>query len=290
MTPSPAQKSSTLYLQVLVAIALGIGVGVVRPDWGVELKPLGDGFVRLIKMLIGPIVFATVTIGIAGMGDLKKVGRVGAKALLWFELMTTIALGLGLLIVTLIGPGRGIHAKVETLDTTLLGQDAERRRGRTGVVEHLLAIVPESFVGAFVAGDTLQVLVVAVLTGDRAGGPGGAGQAAARGAGAGGLALLRDHRGGDAPGSAGRVRRDGLHHRQVRGGHAGEPGVADRQLLRDRAALRVRGAGARAAGGGAVDLPLRAAPQGGAGAGAGHLVVGVRPARPDDEAKLGVWE
>ena len=164
MTPGPAQKGSTLYLQVLIAIALGVAVGVVRPDWGVALKPLGDGFVRLIKMLIAPIVFATVTIGIAGMGDLKKVGRVGAKALLWLEFMTTIALALGLVIVTLIGPGRGIHSKVETLDTSLLDQTLSGPRPH-GVVEHLLAIVPESFVGAFVAGDTLQVLLVAVLSG-----------------------------------------------------------------------------------------------------------------------------
>lgn len=164
MTPEPARKGSTLYFQVLIAIALGVAVGVVRPDWGVQLKPLGDGFVRLIKMLIGPLVFTTVTIGIAGMGDLKKVGRVGAKALLWFEFMTTIALGLGLLIVTLIGPGRGIHARMETLDTSLLDKTLSGPRPQ-GVVEHLLAIVPESFVGAFVAGDTLQVLLVAVLTG-----------------------------------------------------------------------------------------------------------------------------
>lgn len=164
MTPAPSRAGSTLYLQVLFGIALGIAVGVLRPEWGVALKPLGDGFVRLIKMLIGPIVFTTVTAGIAGMGDLKKVGRVGAKALLWFEVMTTVALGLGLLIVSLVGPGRGIHAKVDALDVTALDKTLSGPRPH-GFVEHLMALIPESFVGAFVAGDALQVLVLAVLTG-----------------------------------------------------------------------------------------------------------------------------
>ncbi len=158
------KKGSTLYLQVLAAIVAGIVLGVVKPDWAVALKPLGEGFVGLIKMLIAPIVFTTVTAGIAGMGDLKKVGRVGAKAVLWFELMTTLALALGLVIVTLIGPGRGIHAKVEALDTTLLDKTLGGPRPH-GVVEHLLAMIPQSFVGAFVGGDVLQVLVLAVLAG-----------------------------------------------------------------------------------------------------------------------------
>lgn len=163
--PAEAPKAgSTLYLQVLVGIALGVVVGVVRPEWGVALKPLGDGFVRLIKMLIGPIVFATVTHGIAGMGDLRRVGRVGVKALAWFELMTTVALGLGLVIVSLVGPGRGIHARVEALDVTALDKTLSGPRPH-GLVGHLLALVPESFVGAFVQGDVLQVLVLAVLTG-----------------------------------------------------------------------------------------------------------------------------
>jgi aerobic C4-dicarboxylate transport protein len=164
VTAAPSQGRSTLYLQVLVGIALGVLVGVLRPEWGVALKPLGDGFVRLIKMLIGPIVFTTVAAGIAGMGDLKKVGRVGAKALVWFELMTTVALVLGLVIVSLVGPGRGIHAKVEALDVSQLDKTLAAPRPQ-GLVEHLLALVPESFVGAFVQGDVLQVLVLAVLTG-----------------------------------------------------------------------------------------------------------------------------
>ncbi len=164
MTPAPLQKGSRLYGQVLVGIALGIAVGVLRPEWGVALKPLGDGFVRLIKMLIGPIVFTTVAAGIAGMGDLRKVGRVGAKALAWFELMTTVALVVGLAVVSLVGPGRGIHARAAALDVGALDKTLAGPRPH-GVAEHLLALVPESFVGAFVGGDVLQVLVLAVLTG-----------------------------------------------------------------------------------------------------------------------------
>ncbi len=162
--PGVGRKGSTLYLQVLAGVGLGVALGVARPEWAVALKPLGEGFVGLIKMLIGPIVFTTVTGGIAGMGDLKKVGRVGAKALLWFELMTTAALVLGLVIVTVIGPGRGIHAKVEALDTAQLDKTLSAPHPQ-GVVEHLVALVPQSFVGAFVGGDVLQVLVLAVLSG-----------------------------------------------------------------------------------------------------------------------------
>lgn len=158
------RKGSTLYIQVLVGVALGILLGVVKPAWGQALEPLGAGFVKLIKMLIAPIVFTTVAVGIAGMGDLKKVGRVGAKALVWFEFMTTVALALGLLVVNLVGPGRGIHAKVEALDTTRLDKTLSAPRPQ-GLVQHLQALVPDSFVGAFTGGDVLQVLVLAVLTG-----------------------------------------------------------------------------------------------------------------------------
>ncbi|HTJ83566.1 MAG TPA: cation:dicarboxylase symporter family transporter, partial [Polyangiaceae bacterium] len=160
------KKSGTpsLYVQVLIGIAIGILLGWLVPKAGVAMKPLGDGFVKLIKMLIGPIVFTTVVVGIAGMGDLKKAGRVGGKALLWFEMMTTVALFLGLGISHLVHPGRGIHAKVEDLDTSSLDKTLSGPRPH-GVVEHLLAMIPESFVGAFTSGDVLQVLVIAVLTG-----------------------------------------------------------------------------------------------------------------------------
>ena len=153
-----------LYLQVLIAIAVGAFIGWWRPEWGIALKPLGDGFVKLIKMIIAPIIFTTVAHGIASMGDLKKVGRVGGKALLYFEAMTTVALALGMVIVHLIAPGAGVHASVgpapdKALEATLATKHP------TGVVEHLLALIPESFVGAFTQGDILQVLVLAILTG-----------------------------------------------------------------------------------------------------------------------------
>ena len=158
------KKGSTLYLQVLTGIALGILLGWAKPDWGIALKPLGDGFVRLIKLLISPIVFTTVVAGISGMGNLKKVGRVGAKALLWFEAMTTLALALGFTIVHLVRPGDGIHARVDALDTSTLDRTLSGPHPN-GIVDHLLAMIPESFVGAFVGTDVMQVLVLAVLTG-----------------------------------------------------------------------------------------------------------------------------
>ncbi len=159
-----SRKGVALYVQVLVGIALGVALGAVEPELAVKLKPLGDGFVRLIKLLIGPLIFSTVAVGIAGLGDLKKVGRVGLKALLWFEALTTVALVLGLLVVTAVGPGRGLHVALSSLDTTELDKTLAGPRP-TGVAGHLMAAIPESFVGAFTSGDALQVLVVAVLTG-----------------------------------------------------------------------------------------------------------------------------
>ncbi len=166
---SPAKKGPGLYLQVLVAIALGVLLGWRAPTVAQEMKPLGDVFVKLIKMLIAPIVFCTVAAGIAGMGDLKKVGRVGAKALLYFEVMTTIALVVGLGVVHLARPGSGLHANAASLDTksldaTLAAASAGHPKAE-GFVGHLTAIVPESFFGAFTSGEVLQVLLLGVLTG-----------------------------------------------------------------------------------------------------------------------------
>ena len=157
-------RGPSLYVQVLVAIALGVLVGWLRPDWGTALKPLGDGFVKLIKMLIAPIVFTTVVVGIAGMKDLKKAGRVGGKAVLYFEIMTTVALAIGLVMAHLVHPGTGIHASAANMDTAVLDKTLSGPRPH-GIVEHLLAIIPHSFVGAFVEGDVLQVLLLAVLFG-----------------------------------------------------------------------------------------------------------------------------
>ncbi|MGD0601938.1 MAG: cation:dicarboxylase symporter family transporter, partial [Terriglobales bacterium] len=101
-----------LYFQVLTAIAMGVLLGHFYPDTGVDMKPLGDGFIKLIKMIIAPIIFCTVVTGIAGMEDMKKVGRVGVKALLYFEIVSTLALAIGLLVVSVIQPGAGMNADV----------------------------------------------------------------------------------------------------------------------------------------------------------------------------------
>lgn len=154
----------SLYLQVLVAIAFGVLLGWRAPHVAQAMKPLGDGFVKLIKMLIAPIVFATVAGGIAGMGDLKKVGRVGAKSLLYFEVMTTVALGLGMAVVHLVKPGGNVHASAASLDTKELDATLSAPHAK-GFVAHLLAMIPDSFVGAFTSGDVLQVLLLGVLTG-----------------------------------------------------------------------------------------------------------------------------
>lgn len=151
-------------MQVLIAIGLGIAVGKFAPDWAVAMRPLGETFVKLIKMLIGPIVFTTVVVGIAAMGDLKKVGRIGAKAVLYFEVMTTVALVTGGIIMHVVRPGDGLHADPAKLDTAALDAAISGKHPH-GVVEHLTAMVPESFVGAFTSGDVLQVLFLAVLTG-----------------------------------------------------------------------------------------------------------------------------
>ena len=174
ITPEAAERGAegegarrrfpSLYIQVLIAIAFGVLLGWWRPQWGIAMKPLGDGFVKLIKMLIAPIVFTTVAVGIAGMRDLKKAGRVGGKAIVWFEAMTTLALLIGLAVAHIVRPGGGIHASVAKLDTGSLDKTLAGPRPH-GLVQHLLAIIPDSFVGAFAAGDVLQVLLLAVLLG-----------------------------------------------------------------------------------------------------------------------------
>ncbi len=166
MTPDPhaTPKRDTLYLQVLAAIAAGVIVGVVAPDFASSLKPLGDTFVRIIKMLIAPIIFLTVGLGIASVGDLKRVGRVGLKALLYFEVMSTLALVIGLVMVHLIQPGAGIDADPSTLDAGAL-ESTTHGRENTTFVEHLTGIVPHGFVSAFTDDEILQVLFVAILFG-----------------------------------------------------------------------------------------------------------------------------
>ncbi|ABQ24597.1 dicarboxylate/amino acid:cation symporter [Geotalea uraniireducens] len=153
-----------LYFQVLLAITVGMLLGNFYPETGVAMKPLGDGFIKLIKMIIAPIIFCTVVTGIAGMEDMKKVGRVGAKALLYFEVVTTFALGIGLLVVSVIEPGVGFNANVATLDTKALNAYTSAAKSH-GVTDFLLNIIPSSVVDAFAKGDILQVLLFAVMFG-----------------------------------------------------------------------------------------------------------------------------
>jgi aerobic C4-dicarboxylate transport protein len=160
----PPRTRNTLYLQVLAAIVLGALLGWVRPAWGESMRPLGDVFIRMVKMLIGPIVFCTVATGIASAGDLKRVGRVGLKALIYFEVMTTIALVIGLVVVHLVEPGVGIHARADDLDAGAVASATHGREAQ-GIADHLIGIVPENVLGAFVSGEILQVLFLGVLAG-----------------------------------------------------------------------------------------------------------------------------
>ncbi len=153
-----------LYGQVLVAIVLGVWLGCTEPEWGAAMKPLGDAFIKLIKLLIAPIIFTTVVTGIAGMGDLKKVGRVGLKALVYFEVVSTLALIIGLLVVNWIQPGAGLNAVASSLDAAAVAPyTAAAQHG--SFVEFLLHLIPDTFVGAFAQGEILQVLLVALLFG-----------------------------------------------------------------------------------------------------------------------------
>ncbi len=166
-TSAPAgarPKRNTLYLQVLVGIVLGGLLGHYQPEFAVKLKPLGDAFVAMVKMLIGPIIFSTVVVGLAGMGDLKKVGRVGAKSLIYFEVVTTLALIIGLVVVNTLRPGAGFHADPAKLDVSGLAKYATAAK-QMDWVETLLHIIPKTFVSAFAEGEILQVLFLAILFG-----------------------------------------------------------------------------------------------------------------------------
>lgn len=154
-----------LYVQVLIGITAGILVGFIWPDFGASLKILGDAFVRLIKVVIAPVVFCTVAAGIAHMSDLKKVGSVGGKALIYFEVVSTIALLLGLAVGYIVQPGSGLNIDPATLDPKIAAGYASQAAQDKGFVDHLLHIIPETFGGAFADGDLLQVLFLAVLTG-----------------------------------------------------------------------------------------------------------------------------
>jgi aerobic C4-dicarboxylate transport protein len=154
----------SLYVQVIFAIVIGVLLGHFYPETGTVMKPLGDGFVKLIKMIIAPIIFCTVVIGIAGMEDMKKVGKTGGLALLYFEIVSTLALVVGLVIVNLLQPGTGMNIDVSTLNTKSIAAYTAPGQLQT-VTEYLMHIIPNSMVDAFVQGDILQVLLISMLFG-----------------------------------------------------------------------------------------------------------------------------
>ena len=159
--------AKSLFGQVLIALVIGILIGLFSPEFGVKLKPLGDGFIKLIKMIIPVLVFCVVVHGIAGAGDLKRVGRVGVKALIYFEVLTTIALVMGLALAFIFQPGAGMNVDVKSLDASALSAYASNADKLTsgGFVDFILKLIPNTVVQAFATGDVLQVLLFAVLFG-----------------------------------------------------------------------------------------------------------------------------
>jgi aerobic C4-dicarboxylate transport protein len=162
MNKPPIYKS--LYLQVLVAIVLGVLLGHFYPAMGAEMKPLGDGFIKLIKMIISPIIFCTVVIGIAGMEDMKKVGKTGGLALLYFEIVSTLALIIGLVMVNILKPGLGMNIDAATLDTKGIASYIVPGKIET-TTQFLMNIIPVSLIDAFAKNEILQVLLIAIMFG-----------------------------------------------------------------------------------------------------------------------------
>ena len=153
-----------LYVQVLIAIALGIALGVIYPSNAVDMKPLGDGFIKLIKMIIAPVIFCTVVSGIAGMESMKKMGRVGGKALLYFEFVSTIALAIGLLVSNVLRPGDGFVAAPGSMDPAAVAEFTVKAKPLS-YVDILMNIIPTTVVDAFAKGDILQILLFSILFG-----------------------------------------------------------------------------------------------------------------------------
>ena len=154
----------SLYFQVILGIVLGVALGLCFPAAGERMKPFGDGFIKLIRMMIAPIIFLTVIVGIAGIGDMKKLGRVGLKALLYFEVVTTAALLIGLVVVKIVQPGAGMNVNAANLDPSAVQQYAAKA-SQLHAVDFLMNIIPDTFLNAFAQGEILQVLLLAILVG-----------------------------------------------------------------------------------------------------------------------------
>lgn len=155
---------SSLYIQVIIAIVIGISLGHFYPEIGTQMKPFGDGFIKLIKMVIAPVIFCTVVTGIAGMESMKAVGRTGAIALLYFEIVSTLALIIGLIVVNIAQPGAGMNINPASLDASAVATYAAQAKSQ-GVIPFLLDIIPDSVIGAFASGNILQILLFSILFG-----------------------------------------------------------------------------------------------------------------------------
>lgn len=153
----------SLYFWVILGIVLGIALGHFAPDAGVAMKPLGDGFIRLIKMLIGPVIFCTIVTGIAGMRSMRNVGRVGFKALVYFEGMTTLALVIGLIVAHTFTPGAGMNVDPAALDASSVSAYAEKAKEVSGTGDFLLSAIPTTMFDAFTRGDIVQILIISLL-------------------------------------------------------------------------------------------------------------------------------
>ncbi|GFM76610.1 C4-dicarboxylate transporter DctA [Pseudomonas cichorii] len=165
MEISKSRWYSQLYVQVLIGIVIGAAIGYFVPDIGAKLQPFADGFIKLIKMLLAPIIFGTVVVGIAKMGSIKEVGRIGVKALIYFEILSTIALVLGLVVVNIVKPGVGMNINANALDGSAISKYSQAASEQGGTIEFFLNIIPPTFLGAFSNGVMLQVILLSVLMG-----------------------------------------------------------------------------------------------------------------------------
>lgn len=155
----------SLYVQVLIAIVIGAALGHFYPDLGVGLKPLGDGFIKLIKMIIAPLIFCSIVLGISGMEDVKKVGKLGIKTMIYFQITTFVAMFIAMGVINITRPGEGMNISIEQLDTSQVGAFIEGNKEQKGIVQFLLNIIPDNVIGSLADGDMLQVLFFAVMLG-----------------------------------------------------------------------------------------------------------------------------
>ena len=154
-----------LYVQVFITIILGGLVGVLAPQVAVTLQPLADGFIKLIKMLLAPVIFGTIVVGIAKMGNMKEVGRIGVRALIYFEIVSTLALVIGLVVVNLMQPGAGMNIDASHIDGSAIAAYAKRAEAQPGLVGFLMDIIPTTMVDAFAKGAMLQIILISLLLG-----------------------------------------------------------------------------------------------------------------------------